>query len=99
MDQKKNQASGGVTGRALKSALGRFCFVVGALQHVRPFLGPLFTWSTVLGPGTFAKFPDAINILLDFVREEVTKEPMSRPRRWKGEVLEIFRADAKLITL
>lgn len=92
---EKHQASRGVTGRALKSALGRFCFVAGALQHVRPFLVPLFTWSTVLGPGTFAKFPDAINVLLDSVREEVAKEPMSRPRRWKGEVLEIFRVDAK----
>lgn len=92
---EKHQMSGGVTGRALKSALGRFCFVAGALHHVRPFLGPLFACSTVLKPGTFARFPDAISILFDFVKEEVIKEPMSKPRRWENEVLEIFRVDAK----
>ena len=92
---EKHQASGGVTGRALRSALGRFCFVAGALQHVRPFLGPLFAWSAVLGQGTFARFPDAVAVLLDFVKEEINKEPMTRPRRWEDEVLEVFRVDAK----
>ena len=39
---------GGTVGRDLKSALGRLVFVAGALQHVRPFLGPIFGWSAVL---------------------------------------------------
>ena len=75
------QLQGGVTGRTLKSALGRLNFVAEALQHVRPFLGPLFAWSAASGQGTFARFPDAA-VLLDFVGEEVSREPicMARPR-------------------
>lgn len=42
---EKHLASGYVSGKELKSALGRFCFVAGALPHVRPFLGVLFVWS------------------------------------------------------
>ena len=91
----KHRASSGVTGRELKSALGRFCFVAGALHHVRPFLGPLFAWSSVLAMGTFARFPDAVSVLLDFVEEEIKKEPMSKPKRLSDEVVEAFRVDAK----
>eukprot|EP00435_Cladocopium_sp_Y103_P040223 s3631_g10.t3 len=91
----KHRASGGVTGRELKSALGRFCFVAGALHHVRPFLGPLFAWSSVLAMGTFARFPDAVSVLLDFVEEEIRKEPMSKPKRLSDEVVEAFRVDAE----
>lgn len=36
-------------GRELKSALGRFCFVAGALPRVRPFLGPLFACLSLPG--------------------------------------------------
>lgn len=67
---EKHLALGGVLGRDLKSALGRFSFV----------LGPLFAWSARLPPGTIAKFPDAVRVLLEYVREQVEGEPMSRPR-------------------
>ena len=92
---EKHRASGGVTGRDLKSALGRFSFVAGALQHVRPFLGPIFAWAAVLSPGTFAKFPDAVAVLLDFIQGEVVKEAMTRPRRLESRPEEKFRVDAK----
>lgn len=92
---ERHRASGGVTGRDLKSALGRFSFVAGALQHVRPFLGPIFAWASVLSPGTFAKFPDAVAVLLDFIQGEVIKEAMTRPRRLESCPVERFRVDAK----
>lgn len=50
---------GGVVVRELKSVLGRLSFVAGALRHVRPFLAPLFSWSSTLAGGTFSKFPDS----------------------------------------
>ena len=84
-----------MTGRDLKSALGRFSFVAGALQHVRPFLGPIFAWAAVLSPGTFAKFPEAVAVLLDFIQGEVVKEAMTRPRRLESRPVEKFRVDAK----
>ena len=92
---ERHRASGGVTGRDLKSALGRFSFVAGALQHVRPFLGPIFAWAAVLAPGTFAKFPEAVAVLLDFIQGEVVKEAMTRPRRLESRPVEKFRVDAK----
>ena len=67
----RKRAEGGVVGRELKAALGRLPFVVGALKHVRPFLGPLYAWSSAMAAGTFAAFPDALSILLDFVMNEV----------------------------
>ena len=57
IDSKLQQ--GGVVGRELKSVLGRLSFVAGALRHVRPFLAPLFSWSSKLAGGTFASFPDS----------------------------------------
>eukprot|EP00438_Fugacium_kawagutii_P023533 Skav200888 [mRNA] locus=scaffold1581:56890:58152:+ [translate_table: standard] len=87
--------SGFVTGRELKLALGRFCFVAGALPHVRPFLGPLFAWAAVLGQGTCAKMPDAVVVLLEYIRGEVTKESMSSPRSLVDRPKEAFRVDAK----
>eukprot|EP00438_Fugacium_kawagutii_P021260 Skav214659 [mRNA] locus=scaffold1706:67894:68805:- [translate_table: standard] len=92
---EKHAASGGVVGRDLKSALGRFGFVAGALPHVRPFLGPMYAWAAVLAPGTFAKFPDAVAVLLEYVMGEVKKTPMTRPRSVPEQSLELFRVDAK----
>lgn len=88
----KHGSAGGITGRDLTSALGRFGFVAGALQHVRPFLGPFFAWSAVLAPGTFASFPAAVNIFL----QEVKEEPMTRPCQMRGFSRKAFRVDAKL---
>ena len=87
--------SGVITGRDLRSALGRFSFVAGSLPHVRPFLGPLFAWCAVLKQGTCAKFPDAVAILLEYVAKEVSRMPMSKPRFLEDEAIEVFRVDAK----
>lgn len=91
----RHASSGYVSGRELKSALGRFGFVAGALPHVRPFLGPLFAWASVLSPGTCAKMPGAVKILLEYIRGEVEGEPMSSPREVEPHPEEAFRVDAK----
>ena len=86
---------GGVVGRELKSVLGRLSFVAGALRHVRPFLAPLFSWASALSPGTFSKFPDAVIILLEFVKEEVQRRPMRPAEPLEKDPIDIFRVDAK----
>ena len=91
----KKRLDGGATGRELKSALGRLSFVAGALQHIRPFLGPLFAWAAALALGTFSKFPEAVRSLLSLVEKEVERKPMSVPRRIPELAVEIFRVDAK----
>ena len=86
---------GGVVGRELKSVLGRLSFVAGALRHVRPFLAPLFSWSSSMAPGTFSRFPDAVVILLEFVREEVQRSPMRPVEPLEKSPVDVFRVDAK----
>ena len=88
-------AKGGVVGRELKSVLGRLSFVAGALRHVRPFLAPLFSWSSTLAGGTFASFPDAVIILLEFVKEEVSRKPSRGLEPLSTSPTDIFRVDAK----
>ena len=92
---RKKKLDGGATGRGLRSALGRFSFVAGALQHLRPFLGPLFAWAAALAMGTFSKFPEAVRSLLSLIEREVARKPMSIPRRMPENAKEIFRVDAK----
>lgn len=88
--------SGGATGREMRSALGRCGFVAGALHHVRPFLGPMFACASKIAVGTFARFPDAIRVLLEFVAEEIRNTSMERPTtRVADFVKEVFRVDAK----
>ncbi len=91
----KKRQDGGATGRELRSALGRFSFVAGALQHLRPFLGPLFAWAAALALGTFSRFPEAVRSLLSLIEKEVVRKPMSVPRRMPEVAKEIFRVDAK----
>ena len=91
----KKLEAGGVVGRELKSVLGRLSFVAGALRHVRPFLAPLFSWSASMAPGTFSKFPDAVVILLEFVKEEVQRRPMRPVEPLEKSPVDVFRVDAK----
>ena len=86
---------GGVVGRDLKSVLGRLSFVAGALRHVRPFLAPLFSWSSSMAPGTYATFPDAVVILLEYIREEVRRKPMRRVTVPSPSGADVFRIDAR----
>ena len=87
--------AGGVTGRELRAALGRLSFVGGALQHVRPFLSPLFRWASALGLSTFAPFPKAVVILLAYIRKEVNKAPTRMVKEYPLEAEDYFRIDAK----
>ena len=88
-------AEGGVVRRELKSVLGRLSFVAGALKHVRPFLSPIFSWNSQMASGTYAQFPDAVTVLLQFIREEVKRKPVRRALKPQEDVIEGFRVDAK----
>ena len=88
-------ARGGITGRDLKSALGRLVFVSGALRHVRPFLGTLFSWSAVLAPGTCAAFPLGARLVLELILQEVGGCRMVEVCDWPRYPVDCFRIDAK----
>ena len=91
----RHRAAGGVTGREFKAALGRLSFVAGALPHVRPFLAPLFAWSSVQSMGTCSAFPAAVDVALEFILAEVARNPMRVARLVSEEPTDVFRIDAK----
>lgn len=93
---RRHLSSGGATGREVKAALGRLTFVAGALQMLRPFLGPLFSWAAVLRGGAFAKFPEAVHMLLKFIERCVREEPMTLARSVAFSAEEVFRGLGKL---
>ena len=82
-------------GRDLRSALGRLVFVAGALHEVRPFLGPIFAWSSVMKGGTYGKMPDAMVLLLEYLRALLQGERMTVARPIARELTDVFRVDAK----
>ncbi|CAE7264418.1 Abcg1 [Symbiodinium natans] len=86
---------GGITGRDLRSALGRLVFVAGALRHVRPFLGTLFAWSSVLAAGTCASFPLGVRLVLELIKQEVGGCRMTNVCEWPRYPVDCFRIDAK----
>eukprot|EP00438_Fugacium_kawagutii_P036576 Skav211973 [mRNA] locus=scaffold1330:10293:11657:+ [translate_table: standard] len=92
---ERHVAAGGAVGRDLKSALGRLIFVAGALLHVRPFLGLIFAWSSVLKAGTYAKMPDAVVLLLQFVKKQICGMSMVEAREVAVDPVDAFRVDAK----
>ena len=79
----------------LREGLGRLQFIAGPLEHLRPFLGPLYAWSCA-GP-RYAKprLPVMILLILRFLAAELGRRRMSRCASKTKDVGEIFRLDAK----
>jgi hypothetical protein len=81
------------------AVLGRLSYACTALDHYRPFLGPLFAWGAAFSRSSIMKMPDGICLALSFLAERLGNE--------KGRVLpvgpdpelarhrELFRSDAK----
>ena len=86
--------AGQVQGHQFKAVLGRLGFIAGALPHVRPFLGPLFAWSSQIHTGV-VQLPLGISIILGFIKSEVERSPMTPPEFLAMQVGEVFRVDAK----
>ena len=91
----KHLEEGGIVGRQMKAGLGRFSFIAGVLDHIKPFLGPLFAWSAAISPGSFLELPDAIGVLLSWVAMKVKTKFMRPCRSLRTEGGDIFRIDAK----
>ena len=45
----KALGEGKVSMRDFTAVLGRLCFVMGALEYLRPFVAPLFAWTAAIG--------------------------------------------------
>ena len=54
----------------LREGLGRLQFVAGPLDHLRPFLGPLYAWVSRGPRYAQPKLPVMIRLILDFLAKE-----------------------------
>ena len=79
----------------LREGLGRLQFLAGPLEHLRPFLGPLYAWSCA-GPRYLRPLlPVMVLIILRYLASELKRERMTRCTTKARDVGEFFRLDAK----
>ena len=65
-------AEGSVLVGSFSEALGRLGFAAGALPCFRPFLGPLYTWSSAVPGGAFVEVPVMIKITLRYLKKQIS---------------------------
>ena len=88
-------ADGRIQMRELREALGRLSFVYGALTWDKPFLGPLYTYLAVWGPGACVEIPLYVRMILEWLRRKIRERrshPCSIARSPRGSIM---RVDAK----
>ena len=90
-----NAAEGRVKLGELREGLGRLQFVTGAIEFLRPFLGPLYAWASAGPRYARPKLPVMVVLIMKYLSKEllqVRAMPCQRRALFLGEV---FRLDAK----
>ena len=78
-----------------RSVLGRFSFAFAAMEHLRPFLAPLYAWCAAVNAKS-ARLPDAVALSLSYIKYMLESGISSqRVLRQVPMQRELFRADAK----
>ena len=78
------------------SVLGRLAFAAQALELLRPFLGPLYAWVSVLPPGAVLPVPAMVQLCLRYLATELESGARLLPCRVvASEPVELFRTDAR----
>ena len=79
----------------LREGLGRLQFIAGPLEHIRPFLGPLYNWAC--GGPRYANpdLPVMLMLILRFVASELKRKRVSSCPSLQHNMGEVFRLDAK----
>ena len=55
----------------LREGLGRLQFIAGPLDHLRPFLGPLYAWASAGARYAAPRLPLMVRLVLEFLRREL----------------------------
>ena len=79
----------------LREGLGRLQFLAGPLEHIRPFLGPLYAWSCAGARFARPKLPVMLVLILRFTASELKHGRMAECRSAAKNLGEVFRLDAK----
>ena len=80
-----------------RSALGRLAFMMSAFSHLKPLLGPLYTWVTAVDHCNTLQVPAAVIMILTFLKTTMVPEIARTKVRMSPEVEgdHAFRSDAK----
>ena len=78
----------------LREGLGRIGFAAGPIEHLRPFLGPLYAWAAA-GP-RFARprLPVMILLIMKYLAAEILDYHMVPCESKTRDLGEVFRLDA-----
>ena len=79
----------------LREGLGRLQFIAGPLEHVRPFLGPVYAWACAGRRYARPRLPVMILCILKFITAELKRCRMVECPGRVRDVGELFRLDAK----
>ena len=79
----------------MREGLGRLQFVAGPLEHLRPFLGPIYGWVSAAPRYAKPRMPVMIRLILEFIAKELTMGNMVQCAIAELDLGEVFRPDAK----
>ena len=79
----------------LREALGRLQFVAGPLEHLRPFLGPLYAWAGGGPKFALPELPVMLILIMKFLALELREARTTNCRTDGKQLGELFRLDAK----
>jgi hypothetical protein len=92
----KALVAGSVCIEEFKSVLGRMGFAMRALETFRPFLGPLYAWSSAVPARSCLPLPVMIRLILIYLKDRLKEGSRTAPCGCsQGFSKEHFRADAK----
>ncbi len=78
----------------MRSGLGRLCFVVGALEWVRPFLAPLYSYLARQPKWGHRELPVFIRVIAHYIASRLSLRRLYPSATARARNLEAFRIDA-----
>ena len=97
---KRKRTEGVVDVKELQETLGRLNFAANAIDHVSPFLGPIYAWVASVPLESVLPLPKMLSLIFLFL-EKVFGDPSLRvshakcPKGFEGPEEDSFRGDAK----
>ena len=79
----------------MREGLGRIQFVAGPLEHLRPFLGPLYAWASAAPRHARPRIPPTIALIMRLMIRELQAGGMASCSERGQDLGEVFRLDAK----
>ena len=94
--EEMRKAGGTVLLRRFNEFVGRLGFVARVLVWLKPFMAPLYAWSSVLDRSSVATAPRLVSLVMRFLSEQLHDcTYVHTCRRPEGLSQELFRTDAK----